>query len=369
MNSDRYLRHSLIDWFDQDELKKSSVVVVGAGATGNEALKNLSLLGIGNLHIIDYDKIETHNLTRSILFTEDDIGKNKAEVAANKCRKIDSNINITLSTKNFWKALTIDNLKKYNAVFCCVDNYEARIKLNTLCMIAQVDLYNTAIDSRYIIVEKYPFSTATDCACYECGLPDSVYPKIKERYSCGWLKKRAYEEKKVPTTTVTSSIAGAFMSSLFLQTNHPQSPEGAIRFFIDTISLNSTISAIVPKNYCECNKIYYDHQYFKVKNKKLADVISEYNVDKNVPIYLSDKVIIDATCKNCSDKKLYNDLADNYDDSIAYCNKCKLHSYDISIKDCFTLQELEDIFPHSMIPAKFLYFYMEDNQIYLELED
>ena len=71
----RYERHELIDWFDQERLKAATVVVVGAGAIGNEVLKNLALLGVGKLNIFDFDKIEEHNLTRSILFSVSDIGR------------------------------------------------------------------------------------------------------------------------------------------------------------------------------------------------------------------------------------------------------------------------------------------------------
>ena len=71
-----------------------------------------------------------------------------------------------------------------------LDNFEARLRLNLLCWIAGVDWINAAIDSRYVTVESFPFaqlarSDAEIPACYECGLPPSVYQRIAERYSCG----------------------------------------------------------------------------------------------------------------------------------------------------------------------------------------
>ena len=79
MSRERYQRHSLVDWFDQDQLAASSVVVIGAGAVGNEVLKNLCLLGIGHVHVVDFDRIEEHNLTRTVLFGPPDVGRFKAE--------------------------------------------------------------------------------------------------------------------------------------------------------------------------------------------------------------------------------------------------------------------------------------------------
>ena len=64
MDETRYARHALIDWFDQDRLRAARIAVIGAGAVGNEVVKNLALLGVGAIEIFDFDRIERHNLTR-----------------------------------------------------------------------------------------------------------------------------------------------------------------------------------------------------------------------------------------------------------------------------------------------------------------
>jgi molybdopterin/thiamine biosynthesis adenylyltransferase len=186
---DRYQRHGLIDWFDQKRLREARVVVVGAGATGNEVLKNLTLLGVGHIHVFDFDKIEAHNLTRCVLFRESDVDKYKADVAASACRQIDPNVQIVSSNMDFWDGLSLEEVSRSEAVACCVDNYEARIRLNQLCLMTGTDFYNIGIDSRYASVEVFPFSTNPDCACFECTLPASAYATIQNRYSCGWLRR------------------------------------------------------------------------------------------------------------------------------------------------------------------------------------
>ena len=75
---DRFHRFRLISWWDQTKLAKAKVLVVGAGALGNEIVKNLALLGVGNIFIADLDKIENSNLSRSILYRESDNGSYKA---------------------------------------------------------------------------------------------------------------------------------------------------------------------------------------------------------------------------------------------------------------------------------------------------
>ena len=74
IEGDRYTRLRQLGW-DMDVLRRSVVLVVGAGALGNEIIKNLALAGLGNLLIIDPDTIETHNLTRSVLFRASNVGE------------------------------------------------------------------------------------------------------------------------------------------------------------------------------------------------------------------------------------------------------------------------------------------------------
>src|SRR5437867_7693974 len=62
--AERFSRFGLIAWWDQRKLAQARVLVIGAGALGNEIVKNLALLGIGNLFIADKDRIENSNLSR-----------------------------------------------------------------------------------------------------------------------------------------------------------------------------------------------------------------------------------------------------------------------------------------------------------------
>src|SRR6201996_6964229 len=82
LHEDRFSRLRLIPWWDQQKIAAARVLVVGAGALGNEILKNLALLGFLNIVVVDLDRIETSNLSRSVLFRASDVGLTKAEAIA-----------------------------------------------------------------------------------------------------------------------------------------------------------------------------------------------------------------------------------------------------------------------------------------------
>jgi len=93
-DDDRYSRLRLISWWRQERLRTARVLVVGAGALGNEVMKNLALLGLGTTYLIDLDVVEPSNLSRSVLFREEDGGQPKSEVAARRARELNPEITV-----------------------------------------------------------------------------------------------------------------------------------------------------------------------------------------------------------------------------------------------------------------------------------
>lgn len=92
--------YSKLSWFKQKNVKSANVMVVGCGALGNEVIKNLALFGIEHLVLVDYDIVEYSNLSRSILFSSEDIKvrRKKVEAIANKLREINPAVQINLRT-------------------------------------------------------------------------------------------------------------------------------------------------------------------------------------------------------------------------------------------------------------------------------
>lgn len=78
----------------QQRLARARVVSIGAGGVKSSMLYYLAAVGVGHLTIIDFDLVELSNLNRQILYTEADLGRNKAEAARDRLRQLNNEITI-----------------------------------------------------------------------------------------------------------------------------------------------------------------------------------------------------------------------------------------------------------------------------------
>lgn len=368
MKVDRYQRHSLIDWFSQEHVKASSFAVIGCGAVGNEVSKNLALLGVGKIDLFDFDIIEIHNLTRSVLFRESDVGSSKAETAGRRIKELDPNIEVNVFAGDFWELLSFDRAKSYDCIICCVDNFEARIKLNQLCLLTRTNLINTGIDSKFGQVEIFPFKSGRHISCYECNLPNSAYERIQSRYSCGWLKKISFIEKKIPTTIVTSSLTGSLAVANALNLMRDDSKNDAERILIDTFSGKSTVSVIEQSSTCPACSSIRDH----ISIAKGSGIIeSKFLLNEDLNITTSDPVLISYRCVDCQpnekDSTFVFEKANKFDATLTKCEKCNNDSVDVTIKDSFTADELIANYSGNSFPVKFIRVDTEERTSIIEL--
>src|SRR5439155_8543156 len=118
---DRYARHRLIDWWDQDRVTAARVLVVGAGALGNEVIKNLALTGVGRITIVDLDRVDFSNLCRSILFRDGDVGSWKAEAAARAASNLNPDVSASAIVGDIEFVLGAGEVKDYDVILGCLD--------------------------------------------------------------------------------------------------------------------------------------------------------------------------------------------------------------------------------------------------------
>lgn len=370
--SERYQRHSLIDWLDQEALQQAHIIVVGAGAVGNEVIKNLALLGVGHLHVVDMDRIEEHNLTRSVLFRKSDIGSFKAKTAAERCGELNPNIAVTYSDLDFWDGLTLGEVGAMDAVVCCVDNYEARIGLNQLCLLMGTDFYNSGIDSRYVSVEAYPHATDPGSACFECTLPLTAYEAVSRRYSCGWLRKASARSRKIPTTAVTASLAGSLVASTVLNRicGHPGMPSGAIRSVQDTVTLYGTVSEIQRAEGCiGCARVGLATMHLRASRSIPQEAIFPLAHGSEGEVELSEAALIRTSCIACGSEAEYFKSARSMTDAVMVCDYCGQPSIQAEFAQSLTAGEFIWLFSGKEVPGKFLNYRQNGKSILIEMED
>ena len=213
----RYSNLQLIGWWDQDKLRRARIMVVGAGALGNEVLKNLALLGVGELHLVDFDRIELANLTRSVLFRERDCGRAKAVVAAEAIRELNPDVQVWPWEANIITDIGLGLFRDVDLVIGCLDNREARLWVNRQCWKVSKPWIDGGIQEIQGVVKVFcpPHS-----ACYECGMTEMDYRLINLRYSCPLLPREDLAAGKVPTAPTIASMIGGLQVQEALKLLH-----------------------------------------------------------------------------------------------------------------------------------------------------
>ncbi len=224
LEDDRYARLRLIPWWSQEILRKATVAVVGVGAVGNEVVKNLALMGIGRLILLDKDTIELTNLTRSVLFRREDVGQPKTVVAARRARELDPSVE-TIALTGDLADLGVAALAGADVIIGCVDSLYGRILLNRYAAWLGVPWINGGLgDATDVFKGIVAVFHPPEGPCFECGLrPGQAEQELTARLSrggCGETERKAQEARSVPSTPTMASIIGALQVQEALKILH-----------------------------------------------------------------------------------------------------------------------------------------------------
>lgn len=214
---------TLLSWFKQDKVKNAKVLVVGAGALGNEVIKNLTLFGVGTIFVCDFDRIELSNLTRSVLFREKDAYEHsyKAEVAAKRAMEINPQIKVIPIVGNLFSEVGLGIYKDVDVVIGCLDSRIARYLLNRLCMRVGKTWIDGSIENMTGVVKVY----SPGINCYECNLSREEFNNIMLRTGCADVVRAQTSAGRVATTPISASIVGAMQSQEAMKIIHTSDGE------------------------------------------------------------------------------------------------------------------------------------------------
>ncbi|KXA95878.1 adenylyltransferase [candidate division MSBL1 archaeon SCGC-AAA259E19] len=173
----RYGRQIMMEGFgeeNQKKLRSTTALVAGAGGLGSPVSIYLAVAGVGRLRIVDNDEIELSNLNRQILYGDDDIGRNKAEVAKEKIGEINKDIEVE-SVKRKISDRSIDGLvKECDLIVDCMDNYRGRYVLNEASVGRNIPMFHGAVRGmRGQVTTIIPGETP----CLRCIVPSPPPPE------------------------------------------------------------------------------------------------------------------------------------------------------------------------------------------------
>ncbi len=205
-SQDRFSRLRLISWWDQEKIASCRLLVIGAGALGNEILKNAALLGFRQVVVVDMDRIEESNLSRAVMFRAEDVGNSKAEVAASMYRSLAPGAHIRPMVANVMHGCGLGLFEWSDIILAGLDNREARLWINRSAWKVGRPWIDGAIEGINGVARVFLPGVAP---CYECTLGEVDWELLQKRMSCNLLRLESVVEGKTPTTpTISSIIAG-----------------------------------------------------------------------------------------------------------------------------------------------------------------
>ncbi len=300
LQKDRLGTFDFISWWDREKVENAKVMVVGAGALGNEVIKNLALMGVGNIFIVDFDKIEMANLSRSVLFRETDNNRSKAEIAAARAKAVNPHVHVQYLNGDIMTKLGLGIFRRMDVVIGCLDNREARLAVNRFCYWVNKPWVDGAIQELLGLVRVF---VPGQGACYECTLTEQALRDLSLRYSCPLLARQNVLLGKVPTTPTIASIIGAMQSQEALKLiNHMPVEPGKVTHFNGMVNEMHT-TAYSPREDCESHWTYGDVTELPARAERttLNDIlrIACADLGLNAVIELDQELVTKLECPNC----------------------------------------------------------------------
>jgi adenylyltransferase/sulfurtransferase len=205
---DRYEALRRIEDWDQSRLQQATSLIVGVGALGNEVAKNLALIGMGRIILVDFDTVTLSNLSRSVLFRLPHLGKSKVEAAAETLREINSDVQVITIDADIRYAVGLGVFRRTDIIFGCVDNVAARYYINRNCWQVSKPWIDGGISETIGLVKVFQ---PTEEACYECTMTNKDRSALSPRRKSCSQSHELTDRPSLPTSPLVSAIAAASM--------------------------------------------------------------------------------------------------------------------------------------------------------------
>jgi molybdopterin/thiamine biosynthesis adenylyltransferase len=240
---DRYSRQIILPNIEEEGQKillKSKIAIIGCGALGTVTANNLVRAGVGKVSIIDRDFVELNNLQRQILFDEDDIGMPKAIAAAEKLKRVNSDVEIETIVKDLNHMNAEKILSGVDLVLDGTDNMQTRFLINDVCVKNKIPwIYTAAVGTYGMMMPIIPGKTP----CFRCFLPDVPEPGSLETCDTAGILNTI--------SAIIASIESTEAIKILLKKNIITNAESNLIFY-DVWSNTIEKVAVVRNKRCRC---------------------------------------------------------------------------------------------------------------------
>lgn len=352
---------TLLSWFKQDKVRNAKVLVVGAGALGNEVIKNLTLFGVGTIFVCDFDRIELSNLTRSVLFREKDAYEHsyKAEVTAKRAMEINPQIKVIPIVGNLFSEVGLGIYKDVDVVIGCLDSRIARYLLNRLCMRVGKTWIDGSIENMTGVVKVY----SPGINCYECNLSREEFNNIMLRTGCADVVRAQTSAGRVATTPISASIVGAMQSQEAMKIIHTLDGEptpfktlsGKMWRFEGMTNTINMYKYSSWKNNCPAHErwteiIQCDELSAEMKVKEVLEKLKKILNVSVVEINMRNNKFIDKIISDRPEKEFVLHIPESkLEDTIQSNEELRKLSYRTIFHKCF-YENIDESFPYMELP-------------------
>ena len=173
---ERFARHIVLPELGgagQVALSEAHVVVIGCGGIGSPAIQYLAAAGVGSLTLVDDDVVEASNLQRQTIFSSGDLGKPKAEVAAEWVGRFDAALRAEAVALRIGRDNAGELVSAGDLVVDGCDNFATRLAVSDACVAAGVPLTSAAIGRFQGQIANFA-GHRPDQACYRCFVGDAL---------------------------------------------------------------------------------------------------------------------------------------------------------------------------------------------------
>ena len=323
---DRYHALSISSVWELAKLRSARALVIGAGALGNEVSKNLAMMGVRLIAILDRDTVEMANLSRSVFFRESDHGRAKSDVIAERLREVNPDVEVLTLNGDLDEILGLGMVRRMDMIFSCLDSRQARRSLNRMCEKLGKPWVDGSMENLLGEIAVY----APDLGpCYECNMTLLEKRIISDVASCRVIAVRNLALGKVPTTSTMGSIVGAMQVQEGVKLLHGDFKRALIgkRLVVNSEANDIYVTRFDRKEGCEGHFRFgpvTEVPEFRAGTTSAGEILARFKADTGQEglVELGREIVTEMRCPKCNSAEVLGRPVRVLTEEAARCPGC-----------------------------------------------